>query len=55
MEKPKRLTANGFIRWLQQYKVGSVGDTKGLQGIYIIWDGSIQALIENYGEYWEGK
>uniref|UniRef100_A0A6H2A3M5 Uncharacterized protein n=1 Tax=viral metagenome TaxID=1070528 RepID=A0A6H2A3M5_9ZZZZ len=32
-----------FIKWLQQFKVG---EAQKYQGIYVIWDGSIQALVE---------
>ena len=47
------MRANEFIKWLNQYKVASVHGTEGLQNIYIIWDGAIQGMIENSGEYWE--
>ncbi len=47
------MTANEFIKWLQSHKVCEVPDRGGLQNVYIIWDGEIQALIENNGEYWE--
>lgn len=49
------MTANEFIGWLERHKAGTVPGSDGLQGVYVIWDGSIQALIENCGEYWEKK
>ncbi len=47
------MTANEFVRWLEKHKVGATGE--GLQGIYVIWQGAIQALIEQCGEYWESE
>lgn len=47
------MRANEFLKWLNQYKVASVPQTGGLQNIYILWDGAIQSMVENEGEYLE--
>ncbi len=47
------MKANEFIKWLNQFKVASVPNTDGLQNIYIIWQGNIQAMVESKGEYLE--
>lgn len=49
--KESKLSANDFIRWLQQFKQGTTDSP--YEGIYIISQGHIQAFVEDAGEWLE--